>query len=332
MKLNPIFTSGAVFAANQPIRIYGEGCGEAIVTFANQTKNVTAVDSKWLVEFPAMEYGGPYNLTFVADGKETVLNDIYVGEVYLFAGQSNMQFKLHESKTDPAIYRGNDKLRLFSTDRLEDSDVFNAKDGWVKSTKKNVKDWTAIGYLTSIEVVEKKDIAVGIITAYQGASVIESWVPEGTFESIGINVPIEQRHGDHKYQTYANWNLDGTLYNYALSQVIPYSLTGVVWYQGESDTSDAEAAVYKDELAALIKVWRNDFKNDKLPFVVIQIANFNLRDDDGWHNLQKAQLEIQNELDFVKTVISADVCEDHEIHPQTKDKLAHRVAEALFSF
>ncbi len=332
MKLNPIFTSSMVFAANQPIRIYGEGCGDAVITFAGQTKNITSTDEKWLVEFPAMEYGGPYDLTFTSDDETTVLTDIFVGEVYLFAGQSNMQFKLHESATPQEAYKTNDKLRLFSTDRIEDSDIFKAKDGWVKCTKGNAKDWTAIGYLTALELVEKKDIAVGVITTYQGASVIESWVPEGTFEKLGTGVPVDKRHGDHYSDICKDWNGDGVLYNYALAQVIPFSLSGVVWYQGESDTSLEESLEYKNELAAMISVWRKDFKNNELPFVIIQIADFDPRDDEAWHNVQKAQLEIQNKVPFVKTVISADVCESFEIHPRTKDKLSHRVAEAIQTF
>jgi len=332
MKLDAIFTSVMVFAANQPVRIYGVGDGNAVITFANQTKSVTAVDGKWLIEFPPMEYGGPYELSFVVGDKETVLTDIFVGEVYLFAGQSNMQFKLHESATSPEAYKTNEKLRLFSTDRIEDSDVFKAKDGWVKCSKENAKDWTAIGYLAGTELAENKNIAIGIITAYQGASVIESWVPEGTFESLGIGVPPEQRHGDHHSDICKDWNGDGVLYNYALSQIIPFSLSGVVWYQGESDTSLEESFEYKNELTAMINIWRKGFKNDKLPFVIIQIADFDPRDDEAWHNVQKAQLEIQDEVERVKTVISADVCEKDLIHPPTKDKLSHRVVEALLSF
>ncbi len=332
MKLDPLFTSSMVFAANQPIRIYGEGCGEAVITFAGQTKNVTSDDGKWLVEFSPMEYGGPYMLTFAFDNEKTVLNDIFVGEVYLFAGQSNMQFKLHETHLDPDTYKTNNKLRLFSTDRIEDTDFFKAKDGWVKCTKENAREWTAIGYLAGMELAEKKNIAIGVITCYQGASVIESWVPEGTFESLGIGVPVEQRHGDHRSDICTDWNGDGVLYTKALSQVIPFSLSGVIWYQGESDTSLEESLEYKNELTAMINIWRKDFKNDNLPFVIIQIADFDFRDDEAWHNVQKAQFEVQNEVDFVKTVISADVCESEHIHPPTKDKLSHRVAEALNTF
>jgi sialate O-acetylesterase len=125
------------------------------------------------------------------------------------------------------------------------------------------------------------------------------------------------------------WNGDGMLYDYALSQVIPFSLSAVVWYQGESDTSEKEAIYYLDELSILINVWRNDFKDEKLPFVIIQISDFITRNDTAWRGIQKAQYDIQFSLPFVKCVISSDVCENDNIHPPTKDKLSARVALAL---
>ncbi len=178
-------------------------------------------------------------------------------------------------------------------------------------------------------IFENKNIAVGIIACYQGASVIESWVPACAFQRIGINIPVENKHIDHISEAYKEWNGEGVLYEYALSQVVPFALSAVIWYQGESDTSTAEAEVYMDELKELISIWRKDFKNLLLPFVVVQIANYDERADEAWSLVQNAQLNIQNALDNVKTVISADVCESDDIHPKTKDKLSDRIADEL---
>jgi sialate O-acetylesterase len=318
-----------VFAAKLPIRIYGTGAGKAEITFAGQTKTVVSNDDKWLVEFSPMEYGGPYELIFDCGEEKVILNDIYIGEVYLFAGQSNMQFKMCESTTDKALYETNENLRLFSTDRIEKTDYYTACDGWVKCEKERVGDWSAITYLTGIEIAKSKNIAVGAITCYQGASVIESWVPEGTFKKNGIDIPLDKKHIDHTNEAFSQWNKDGTLYSYALSQVVPFSISAVVWYQGESDTSLEEAKVYKSELSVLIDTWRNDFLNDKLPFVIIQIADFDNRKDTAWKSVQTAQYEIQKSVPYTKTVISADVCESDDIHPPTKLKLSKRIALAL---
>lgn len=332
MSLNSIFKSHMVFAVGKPIRIYGEGSGNIEISFASYTKQIEPIDGKWFVEFPPMEYGGPYQIIAVSENESVIIEDIYIGDVYLFAGQSNMQFKLHESSAPSSVYKSNEKLRLFSTDRLEAGEYYTSVDGWVKSEKDTVGNWSAIAYLSGSEIVTRKDIAVGIITCYQGASIIESWVPKGTFEKANINLPLEKKHIDHVHAEFQNWNVDGKLYTHVLSQAIPYSINAVVWYQGESDTSVAEGQVYALELAELIKVWRNDFMDMELPFVIIQIADFVQRDDEGWKSVQKAQLDVEKLLPNVKTVISADVCENDDIHPKTKDIIAKRVVEALISF
>ena len=114
MKLNKIFTSHMVFARNLPIRVYGEGLGNVEIQFAGKTKTLNSKNENWIVEFEPMEYGGPYSMEVKFDDNTVVLEDIYVGEVFLFAGQSNMQFKLGTSNTPEELYRSNDKLRFFS--------------------------------------------------------------------------------------------------------------------------------------------------------------------------------------------------------------------------
>lgn len=331
MKLNKIFTSHMVFPRNLPIRIYGEGFGEVEILFAGHKKKTVSHENNWMVEFPAMEYGGPYAMTVIFEDDTIVLRDIYIGEVFLFAGQSNMQFKMKDSNAPMEMYNSNDKLRIYSTDRIEKNDYYTSDDGWVICNKETVGELSAIAYPVGNEISKNKNIAVGIITCYQGASVIESWVPEKTFEKMNICIPVENKFEDHTNEEFSKWNRDGVLYSFALSQVMPFPLSGVVWYQGESDASEEEGRVYCNELCALINIWRKDFLNEKLPFVVIQIADCVSRAGKGWSLIQKAQEEVQSRLLNVKTVISADVCENDEIHPKTKHKLAQRVAEVICS-
>lgn len=332
MNLNKIFTSHMVFAANKPIRIYGEGRGTVKIDFAGIIKETVSSDDKWYMEFPPMEYGGPYKLTAVFEDYTVLLEDIFIGEVYLFSGQSNMQFKMEETDEPFENFKSNEMIRMFSTDRLDDSEYFKSKDGWVVQNKEQVKYWSAIAYYTSNEIFKRKNIAIGVITCYQGASVIESWVPAGAFQKIGIDIPIKEKHCDHTDENYKKWNGDGALYEYGLSQVIPFNLSAVVWYQGESDTAKSEAKVYIDELKELINIWRKDFKNPLLPFCIVQIANYIHRTDEAWAIVQNAQADIQNVTDNTKTVISADVCETDDIHPKTKDKLSKRIADQLINF
>lgn len=330
MKFAPAFTDHAVLAAHRPIRIYGDGEGRATVTLADFTAETVSESGRWYVEFPPMEYGGPYELKLKTSNETITLSDIYIGEVYLFSGQSNMQFKLGESNTPVEEYENIELLRYFSVRRPEPGDYFQPEHGWVISRANEVTHWSSIAYIAARAIALCKGIAVGAICCAQGASVIESWVPRGTFEQRGVEVALDRKHPDHGSVHYGCWNNDGFLYNTMLSQVVPYSLTGVVWYQGESDTSMDEGAVYAHELRALVEVWRRDFCDPNLPFIIVQLADYAMAwDCTAWKLVQEAQAEVGETTVGVTTVICGDVCEDDMIHPVSKYALSQRIAEAL---
>ncbi len=331
MKLNAIFTSNMVFAAGKPIRVFGTGSGRASILFNGIKKEIETNEPSWLIELEPMEVGGPYTMQITLNAEVHVLENIHIGYVYLFAGQSNMQFKLRESTYSPELWKTEPLLRLYSTDRLEAGEVFTSGDGWVPCSRESAGDWSALAYLTGMEMEKRRSAAVGAIACYQGASVIESWIPKNLLEEHGIRIPTAEKHVDHTYPIYTSWNSGGALYEHALSQVVPFPLSGVIWYQGESDTSVAEGAVYADELCLMIDRWRQDFGDPGLPFVVIQIADYIPRSDEGWRSVQRAQEKVSTMRENVHTVICADVCENNGIHPPTKHLLAERIADVLAS-
>ncbi len=333
MKLHQIFSDNAVFAANQPLRIFGEGEGAVTVSFSTQTVRTEAVNGKWCAELSPMDCGGPYTLTVSGEGENQIRQNIYIGKVYLVAGQSNMQFKMQASTCTEADYEENSLLRLFTVERLEDGEPHTPDDGWVVCQKDDIKNWTAIGYLVGSHIAKKKNTAVGIIACYQGASIIESWLPPGAVQKEIGTLSLSEKHPDHSCEPYSLWNRDGILYEKAFKSIVPYAVSGVVWYQGESDTSAAEGAIYDKELCLLIDTWRRDLMNESLPFVVVSLANLEDETIDhiGWKAVQAAQEKVSSMRNLVTTVAAADICETNDIHPPTKKKLAQRIADALLN-
>lgn len=193
MNLNKIFTSHMVFAANKPIRVYGEGSGRCSISFAGIIKEAVSYGDKWHIEFPEMKCGGPYILTAEFEDETVVLDDIYIGEVYLFCGQSNIEFRMEETNLEPESFGSNNMLRMFCADRFINYGFFEAKHGWTVCRKEQIKYWSAVAFLASQKIVKEKNIAVGVIVCCQGASVIESWVPKGAFSKIGIDIPAEKK-------------------------------------------------------------------------------------------------------------------------------------------
>ncbi len=317
-----------VFAAGQPIRVYGSGKGNLNITFAGMSKSLVSEADTWLVCFPPMDFGGPYELKADFEDNTVLRQDIYIGKVFLCAGQSNMQFKVSEGSIPTHLLGANGKLRMLVADRPE-GERFSLKDGWVKAEADNIAHWSAIGYLVGNRVSSEENIAVGIIGCYQGASMIESWLPSGVLDTQNISVPDTDKHYDFSTHPYSSWNDDGFLYNLTFSQIKPFAVSAVIWYQGESNTSVAGGKAYRKMLEALIGCWRADLDDPCLPFAVIQLADFVPCLNEGWRLVQKAQLDIQNTTPYVKAVISADVCETDNIHPPTKHLLAERIVSAL---
>lgn len=330
LQLSQIFQNGAVLAANKPIRVFGTGDGHVAVDFLGTHAEADSENGRFCVTLPARPYGGPYEMKVTLDGDTVVLSDLYVGEVLLLSGQSNIEFRMNESKDYPELSEPCHMIRAFHPERVTRNRPYHPEDGWkICEADEVIANTSAIGYEVGLALSKQLGCAVGLIAAYQGASVIQSWMPKGSVEAIGFHFTKEELY--HSHFNYPLWNDPGQLYEAMLKPWIPYSVSRAIWYQGESNASPAESAVYHKMLAEMIRIWREDFDDPTLPFTIIQIADYlkNIAKGCGWRQIQDAQIKVQNETSYVKTVISRDVCENDDIHPPTKRYLSERVAKAI---
>lgn len=187
MKLSFIFTDHMVLQADMPIRVFGEGAGRVEVAFCGNSGAVESKGENWIITLPAMPYGGPYEMSITLNGEETILRDIYIGEVWFAGGQSNMEMPLFciENGFDFAKYAKNNMLRLFTVPRRPLKDVrfsswhFNNNPEidtpWELCEEKTVLNFSAIGYLAAKQLQEKLGVAVGVISCNYGGTWIEHW-------------------------------------------------------------------------------------------------------------------------------------------------------------
>jgi sialate O-acetylesterase len=322
LNLNTIFCSNMIMQAKKPVRFFGTGKGEVKIAFNNEEKR-TKANGDWTLEFSPVDYGGPYSAVISFDGEKTVLENIYFGDVYLLSGQSNMQLKLSMTNEPKEAYQGNENVRLFTVDRLEDEEYFHARDGWVELTKDSAEYFSSLGYYIGQNLATDQR-KIGLIACYQGASNIQTWLPKEVAqrEEFLADLPVSSR------AVYPLWNDDGQLFEYQLKKILPYAIAGVVWYQGESNTDGEEGTLYFEMLRALVESWRESFMDNKLPFVVVQIADLNGKLE-GWKRVQDAQLRAGKEIDGVDCVICRDICENDDIHPKSKRELGKRIADVL---
>ncbi len=326
MELNQLFRDGMIVQAGKPVRVFGKGAGTASVTFCGEHTEGTFTGENWLLELPAKEYGGPYEMTITLDRTETVIRDVWVGDVYLLAGQSNMQLKLSETDFPRSLYRPLPNVRLFSTKRPQDNEHFKPEDGWVPARREEAEYWSALGWMTAMFLTERKDCKIGLIACYQGAAAIQTYLPDRVFEE---HPEYDLPYGGRGDMTYP-WNdSHSILYHFHFEGILPYPMSAVLWYQGESNWRDAESAIYDKLLTALLKSWREDLRDPKLPFVIVQIADFKPKEGSGWKGIQEAQARVAEADPYAELVVCRDVCENDQIHPKKKSILARRMADAV---
>lgn len=327
IRLNPIFASDMVLQANAPVRFFGEGSGKVAITLDGVRKECLS-SGDWVIEFDAMPYGGPYDIIVELDGCYSYLRRVYFGDVILLGGQSNMQFKLWQSSEPKENYKGNEYVRLFTVDRMEISEEhFSSRDGWVPLSLENAPHFSAIGYYVA-STLATSERRIGLIACYQGASVIQSWMPR--VDALVPEFEIENRFADHEW--YPVWNDDGVLWENMMAKIAPFVFSSVIWYQGESNASVAEADIYLDMLRTMVLSWRREFKNDMMKFIVIQLADHLDRAGYAWEKIQSEQLRAQAVIPLVKTVICRDVCDNIDIHPREKDILSQRICDVINTF
>ena len=352
MELGEIFRDNMVLAAGVPIRVFGRGKGIIKIDFRGEAREweVGGIDNdEWTVELPACEVGGPFEMKITLDaqdrgqtlstlsteaqdgGQTLVLHDVYVGRVYLLAGQSNAEFTLSESTTPPEQWAGDPLLRNYFVDRpWIAEDVFAHGSGWMPAKTHEVGRWSALAYLVGQGMRQRTNEPVGIISCFQGASVIEAWLPRADAERFRL--PDGEVYIDHWYPDFAAWNGNATIYERMLTRVARFAVSGVIWYQGESDTSVAEASIYDAELACFASEVRHLQQNPDLRFAVVQIADYDYRADNdpaGWQGIQNAQARAAAADNYFSLIPSRDVCESSCIHPPTKALLAGRIVDAL---
>lgn len=124
-------------------------------------------------------------------------------------------------------------------------------------------------------------------------------------------------------------NQPTALFNAMIAPILPVKIKGFMWYQGESNTGNPEQ--YDTLMPALINNWRSLWKDEKLPFFVVQLANFQDIDftptESNWARLREAQNEALK-LSNTAVIVTIDLGEWNDIHPLNKKDIGKRLALA----
>lgn len=296
----------------------------------------TVSQKSWSGDLAGVPTGGPYRIEFRAQGGATAasVDNVLVGDLWVLAGQSNMEGvgNLENTPLPSALVNSLDQtdVWVFAADplhRLPDAiDPVHwrknaqgagerlsgvALDTWIANRKKGA----GVGLPFALEMVRRTGVPIGLLPCAHGGTSMDQWSPA-----------LKAQGGDSLY--------GAMLRRFRLAGG---HVTGLLWYQGESDASAEAEPQFTQKFKDLIAAVRSDFAQPELPFYYVQIGR-HVASAGGveWNAIQQDQLTVEAQLQHVGMVTCADCSLDDGIHVSTKDhvllgqRLANLACHDLF--
>jgi sialate O-acetylesterase len=207
LRLANIFGDEMVLQRNQNIKIWGwskEGVKVSINFLGDQYNTITDNNGKWLIEMNDYPAGGPFSLKVKSSNQEVYLKNIYVGDVWLCSGQSNMHMKMKSVRQNyPEEFNllENKNIRFIEVPlqlnfnkELEDIKSSN----WTFLNSKSINSLSATAYFFVKELESKIDVPIGLIISAVGGSPVESWISEQSvlnYDSVSKKLKEAQTKG-----------------------------------------------------------------------------------------------------------------------------------------
>ena len=135
------------------------------------------------------------------------------------------------------------------------------------------------------------------------------------------NYSIKDRPSFLKYNPF----MPTVLFNSMIYPLIPYTIRGVIWYQGESNVG--RHGEYNKLFPGMINDWRSRWKDD-FPFYFVQIAPYKYTEDIENHQSQLLRDSQRKSLKLSNTgmVVTLDIGDFKNIHPANKQEVGNRLA------
>ncbi|MCK0135449.1 sialate O-acetylesterase [Arenibacter sp. S6351L] len=366
LKLPTLYGENMVFQRNVPLVIKGSAnaLDEIAVHLNGETKRTkVSQHGQWQVQYPPQKAGGPYSLE-IASGKsgKISIKKVYIGEVWLASGQSNMDFTLNQALHGSTILKDstNSNIFLFSMDgkahpsnhsfskeellSCNSTDYFRSS-GWSNSRDAIMEKFSAIAYSFAYNLQRELKVPVGIVCNAVGGSTTQSWISrealETTHETISL---LNDTHLNPLVQPWVSErkakNLQSTkdfgikarhpfdptmLFDAGIYPIKDFPIKGVIWYQGESNAEREE--LHSKLFRMLVTDWRNHWKNPDLPFNFVQLSSMDRPNWGAFRDSQRRLLSIPN----TGMVVSSDLGHPTDVHPKEKWELGKRLSNTALA-
>jgi sialate O-acetylesterase len=235
--------------------------------------------------------------------------------------------------------------------KVADEAQTDFKGEWKLCSAKTIDTFSAVAYFFAREINKATGFPVGIINSTWGGTPAESWTKKEVLQSDTNFTPILARYQkaldvfpeeNEKYRTtLAKWREDTSktkgpaprgpmgpnhnqspykLYNGMIAPIEPFTIKGVIWYQGESNAD--RAFQYRKLFRAMIDNWRSDWSDPKLPFYFVQISPHRSQNPE----IRDAQVYVYRNTPYTGIAVTIDNGDSLDIHPRNKELVGKRLS------
>lgn len=336
VKLPAIFSDNMVLQQNTWINIWGTASANEKVTITNSwnfKRYVTTADAagKWELKMKTPRATKEQNIT--VKGENVIkINNVLIGEVWLCTGQSNMEFQVAKDKgwktgmlNEEEEMKDADfpEIRLFQVQHQLSPE--GPKDDcvghWVVCNPTNLKEFSAVGFVFGRKLYKSLNVPVGLIQSTWGGTHAESWMKKELMESKPLYADVLQDFALSNVKREKDYcKVPATLWNGMINPILPFTIKGNIWYQGESNSVRFEK--YQEVFTDLINSWRKEWAQPEMPFYFVQIAP-QYKQPAG---IREAQLKTWQTVKNTGMAVINDAGDSTDIHPRNKRVTGERLA------
>ena len=331
IELAPLVADGMVLQRETRVTITGHARAGWPVVLAGTWGAATIAHADahggWRAELRTRGAGGPYRLLVWA-GDTKVVRDVWIGETWLCSGQSNMAIAMRQAEpgrmpdVPPAI-----PIHLFTVGlAIADTPQTSCAGEWRPATTDSVTAFSAACWHFGRALHAALDVPIGLVAAAVPGADIEGWTSERALRELPeIASALDAHHRAPSGMTAAGGvHSGGLLFNAMIAPLAPYTLAGVVWYQGEANIP--RAAQYGRVFPVMIRDWRTWFGRE-LAFGFVQLPGYSrFRWRGAMAELRDAQRKALA-LPNTGMVVTLDIADDKDIHSTNKTVLGKRLAD-----
>ena len=199
LRLPAIFGDNMVLQRDAPVRVWGWAEPKEMVAVTIRGASASAeadATGKWQVTLPAMDAGGPFEMTIRGTDAQKLLKNVLYGEVWLCSGQSNMQWTLANSNDADleALTANQPNIRLITVPQVgtqTPQEDFNGS--WAECTPGVAREFSAVGYHFGMRLHQTLNVPIGLIDNAWGGSACEAWIRRDLLEEDSEFAPLIER-------------------------------------------------------------------------------------------------------------------------------------------